>query len=43
LEIDRPSLDHPDGNVAKEKAAGHYSERLSNATAGFPVPPLDKQ
>jgi hypothetical protein len=31
------------GSLAKEKAAGHYSVRLSNATAGFPVPPLDKQ
>jgi len=29
--------------AAKEKAAGHYSVRLSNATAGFPVPPLNKQ
>jgi hypothetical protein len=42
LENDRPSLGS-DGNVAKEKAAGHYSKRLSNATAGFPVPPLNKQ
>jgi hypothetical protein len=27
----------------QEKAAGRYSVRLSNATAGFPVPPLNKQ